>query len=456
MTAVAETRRDRPKRGFVAFCVTLFERWMPDPFVIAIALTLLTGLAAWLIAPNGKPDVIITAWYAGIFKILTFAFQMILILVAGHALANAPPIKRGIVALVSIAKTPNQAVVLTFLTCAVASFLNWGFGLVICAMVSREMARRMRIDFGWIVAAAYSGWMVWATGFSSSIALTQATKGSDLNIIEKVTGHVTPFGDMVFKAWNIVPTVLVVILVPLLFIAIRPRDEDVVAFEPPPEEGQTAVKPERGGHDAPARRADRWPGLAWAMSLAGFAYIAFIWITKGPTIDVNLVIFVFLMLGLALHASPVAYVRAIDAAASQVGSMILQYPIYGGIMGILTATGLAGVISKAFVAVATAHTLPFWSYIASLFITMLVPSGGGHWAVQGPFVVPAAVQLGASPAAVAIAVAAGESVAYMLQPFFALPVVAIAGIGIQRVMGYTVITFLMTNVIWIGATLLLM
>lgn len=455
MTAVAETGRERPKRGFVAFCVTLFERWMPDPFVIAIALTLATALAAFLLAPNGKPDVIITSWYAGIFKILTFAFQMILILVAGHALANAPPIKRGIVALVSIAKTPNQAVVLTFLTCALAAFLNWGFGLVIAAMVSREMARRMRIDFGWIVAAAYSGWMVWATGFSSSIALTQATKGSDLNIIEKVTGHVTPFGDMVFRAWNVVPTLLVVIVVPILFIAIKPRDEDVVAFEPGPETA-AAGKPDRGGSDAPARRADRWPGLAWAMSLAGFAYVAFIWITKGPSIDINLVIFVFLMAGLALHASPVAYVKAIDAAASQVGSMILQYPIYGGIMGILTATGLAGVISKAFVAVASAHTLPFWSYIASLFITMLVPSGGGHWAVQGPFVVPAAVQLGASPAAVAIAVAAGESVAYMLQPFFALPVVAIAGIGIQRVMGYTVITFLVTNVIWIGATLLLM
>lgn len=455
MTAVAETGRERPKRGFVAFCVTLFERWMPDPFVIAIALTLATALAAFLLAPNGKPDVIITSWYAGIFKILTFAFQMILILVAGHALANAPPIKRGIVALVSIAKTPNQAVVLTFLTCALAAFLNWGFGLVIAAMVSREMARRMRIDFGWIVAAAYSGWMVWATGFSSSIALTQATKGSDLNIIEKVTGHVTPFGDMVFRAWNVVPTLLVVIVVPILFIAIKPRDEDVVAFEPGPE-ATVAGKPDRGGSDAPARRADRWPGLAWAMSLAGFAYVAFIWITKGPSIDINLVIFVFLMAGLALHASPVAYVKAIDAAASQVGSMILQYPIYGGIMGILTATGLAGVISKAFVAVASAHTLPFWSYVASLFITMLVPSGGGHWAVQGPFVVPAAVQLGASPAAVAIAVAAGESVAYMLQPFFALPVVAIAGIGIQRVMGYTVITFLVTNVIWIGATLLLM
>jgi len=455
MTAIAETRPERPKRGFVAICVSLFERWMPDPFVIAIVLTLATGLAAFVLAPNGKPDVIITSWYAGIFKILTFAFQMILILVAGHALANAPPIKRAIVAIVSIAKTPNQAVVLTFLVCAAAAFLNWGFGLVIAAMVSREMAKRMRIDFGWIVAAAYSGWMVWATGFSSSIALTQATKGSDLNIIEKVTGHVTPFGDMVFKAWNIVPTALVVILVPIMFILIRPRDEDVVAFEPPPE-AAVAGKPDRGGQDAPARRADRWPWFAWALSAAGFAYVAYVWITKGPTIDINLVIFVFLMLGLALHASPIAYVRAVDNAASQVGAMILQYPIYGGIMGILTTTGLAGVISKAFVAIASAHTLPFWSYICSLFITMLVPSGGGHWAVQGPFVVPAAVQLGASPAAVAIAVAAGESVAYMLQPFFALPVVAIAGIGIQRVMGYTVVTFMLTCVIWIGATLLLM
>jgi short-chain fatty acids transporter len=179
-------------------------------------------------------------------------------------------------------------------------------------------------------------------------------------------------------------------------------------------------------------------------------------VTKGPTIDVNTIIWIFLMLGIALHASPVAYVGAVNSAAKQVGSMILQYPIYGGIMGMLNATGLAGVISKAFVVVASAHTLPFWSYVCSLFVTFLVPSGGGHWAVQGPFVIPAAVQLGASTSATAMAVAAGENVAYMLQPFFALPVVAIAGIGIQRVMGYTVVTFMVSCVIWIGATLFLM
>jgi short-chain fatty acids transporter len=135
--------------------------------------------------------------------------------------------------------------------------------------------------------------------------------------------------------------------------------------------------------------------------------------------------------------------------------MMLQYPIYGGIMGIMTATGLAEIISRSFVAAASAHTLPFLGYIASLCITFVVPSGGGHWAVQGPFTIPAAVALHASIPATTMGVAMGEEVANMLQPFWALPVVAIAGIGIQRVLGFTVVTFLVTAVIY-GAALLVL
>jgi short-chain fatty acids transporter len=450
------TTREMPRpRGFVAVSVNIFERWMPDPFVIAIGLTLATATAAFFLAPKGTPDVIITSWYKGIFDILAFAFQMILILATGHALANAPIVKRGIRAIVSVAKTPNQAVVLTFLICACASFLNWGFGLVIAAMLSREVASRMRIDFGWLVASAYSGWVVWATGFSSSIALTQASKGNALNIIEKVTGKVTPFADMVFQPYNLIATALIVVSVPIAFILIRPRDEDVVAFQPEPEVPPSAANL-RGDPGAPARRLDNSPIWSWLLLAAAIAYLAYAWSTKGVTIDVNTIIFIFLMLGIGLHGAPVNYVAAMNNAAKQIGSLVLQYPLYGGIMGMITATGLAGVISNWFVAIATSHTLPFWSYICSLFITFLVPSGGGHWAVQGPFVVPAAVQLGASVPATAMAVAAGENVAYMLQPFFALPVVAIAGIGIQRVMGFTVVTFMITGVIWAGATLLLM
>ena len=362
------TTREMPRpRGFVAVSVNIFERWMPDPFVIAIGLTLATAAAAFFLAPKGTPDVIITSWYKGIFDILAFAFQMILILATGHALANAPIVKRGIRAIVSVAKTPNQAVVLTFLICACASFLNWGFGLVIAAMLSREVASRMRIDFGWLVASAYSGWVVWATGFSSSIALTQASKGNALNIIEKVTGKVTPFADMVFQPYNLIATALIVVSVPIAFILIRPRDEDVVAFEPEPEVPQTASNL-RGDPGAPARRLDNSPIWSWLLLAAAIAYLAYAWSTKGVTIDVNTIIFIFLMLGIGLHGAPVNYVVAMNNAAKQIGSLVLQYPLYGGIMGMITATGLAGVISNWFVAIATSHTLPFWSYICSLFI----------------------------------------------------------------------------------------
>jgi short-chain fatty acids transporter len=137
------------------------------------------------------------------------------------------------------------------------------------------------------------------------------------------------------------------------------------------------------------------------------------------------------------------------------GPLILQYPLYGGIMGIMTATGLADVISKAFVTFSNVHTLPFWNFIASMIISLFIPSGGGHWAVQGPFAVPAAAQLHSSQAATAMAVAMGEQVTNMVQPFWALPVLAIAGISLRRVMGFTVMSFLVGAIVY-GLALLVL
>ena len=187
---------------------------------------------------------------------------------------------------------------------------------------------------------------------------------------------------------------------------------------------------------------------------AGIAAVVLLCVQGTFSFDVNMIILIFLIAGIALHGTPVAYGNAMKNAAKQTGGMMLQYPFYGGIMGIMHCTGLADVIRKVFVAISTSHTLPFWSYICSLIITFFVPSGGGHWAVQGPFVVPAAVP--SIPRwRSAMGVAMGEQVANMLQPFWALPVVAMAGIGIQRVMGITVFTFVVAGVIY-GAGLLLL
>ena len=399
----------------------------------------------------GTPQIIVTSWYSGMFGILSFAFQMILILVSGHTLAHTPPVQRGLRRLVSAIATPNQAVVVTFLTAAVASWINWGFGLVVGAVLAREVAKHVRVDFAWLVAAAYSGFVIYDSGPSGSIPLSQASPGNALNIVEKVTGHILPYGQSIFTTLNVVPTLLVLAVMPFVLMRMRPPDDEVRVFVPAAE---TAPKVATQSHLL-ARRIEHSPVGSLFLVAAGIAYIATAFYQGRLTVDANLVIFVFLIAGLALHGSPLNFADAVKNAAKQTGSMILQYPIYGGIMGIMTATGLAQQISSSIAASASAFSLPILSFVSSIFISLVIPSGGGHWAVQGPFTIPAAVTLNASVSATTMAVAMGEQVANMLQPFWALPVVAIAGIGIQRVMGFTVVTFLVSGLIY-GAALLLL
>ena len=421
--------------------------------MFAVLLTLLTAALAFILAPHRGAADVASAWYKGIFDIFEFALQMILILVTGYALASSAPVRRGLHALAGIGTTPQRAVIVTFVTSAIACWLNWGFGLVVAGLLARDVARRIRIDFGWLVAAAYAGFLIWASGLSSSIALAQATPGSKLNLVQALTGTVLPLSQTIFAPFNLVPVIVLLIVIPALFLAFQPRGNDIVVAS------FGADAPQSDANGAIPTLGDRL-NRAWilnvALALAGFAYLASGWIAHGftsPTIQ-N-VIFIFFLLGLLLHRTPLAYVRAVNDAARITGPLLIQYPLYGGIMGIMTGTGLAGVIAQGFVTFSTAATLPFWSYLSSILISLFVPSGGGHWAVQGPFVVPAAAKLGASQAATAMGVAIGEEVANMIQPFWCLPVLAIAGVGLQRVMAFTALAFFAALVVF-GASLLLL
>ena len=433
----------------VGLFVRLFERVIPDPFLFAIILTFITAALALFFAPQHGAWDILSGWYNGIFDpktgILSFAIQMILVLVTGYALATAPPVRRALEGLAAVARTPGRAIVITIVISMSACWINWGFGLVVAAIIAREMAKRVRMDFGWLVAGAYSGFLVWASGPSSSIALAQATVGSPLNIVYKNTGALLPLSQTVFTVFNLLPVAVLFVVIPLVFRAMQPAegesipaDVDKLLAEDASPPSDVAVEPSFA-----TRLENAWI-LNMLLVIAGTAYLAFSWIRSGVHIDINTVIFIFLLAGLLLHARPIAYVGAMNRAARVTGPLLLQYPFYGGIMGIMSGTGLAAVIAAGFVHLSTAATLPFWSYVASIFISLFVPSGGGHWAVQGPLVVPAASALHASQAACAMAVAMGEEVANMIQPFWALPLIAIAGIGIRRVMGYTVISFLVS------------
>jgi short-chain fatty acids transporter len=359
-------------------------------------------------------------------------------LVAGYALATSPVIHRGLAKIASLANTPAGAVSLTLLVSMIASWLNWGLGLVTAALLAREIAKRVPIDFGWLVAAAYSGFVISTEGLSGSIALSQATHGSVLNIVEKVTGHGLPLSQTVFTRFNLIPIAVLLIVLPVLFRYLGPTEEHAVIADPERLRAED--------------RANQLPEAADTLG-AKLDHVLMELKRSHGQIDLNLVIMILVLVGLLLHWRPTAYIAAVKHAARITGPLILQYPLYGGLMGIITTTGLAAVLSKILIGVSTQHTLPFFTYLTSLVITLFVPSGGGHWAVQGPFAIPAAVNLHSSLAGTTMAVAMGESVANMLQPFFALPILAIAGIRMRQMMGFMVITFFVSLVVF-GTSLL--
>jgi short-chain fatty acids transporter len=444
-----ETMLRRLTRIFVRYA----ERYIPDPYLYALILTFVTAGAAAVFTASA-PAMIVTAWYDGIWNILAFAMQMALILSTGVALADAPPVRRLLERVASIPARQSGAVVTLFLAGALSSWLNWGFGLVAGALLAREMAKRIRdVDFGLLVAAAYMGNMVWASGLSSSIALASATPGSALNIIEKVTGRIAPLNETIFTVYNLVPTLLIFLLIPVMLLAIAPGESEMKRVDGAillREDAAPAVAPRETSF---ATVIENTPVFTLLLVGMGLAYEANVITTRGFTLDINGMIFIALMLGLIFHWRPIRYVRAFNRAARTVGPILLQFPLYGGIMGIMTGTGLAAVISQAFVAFSTHATLPFWSFVSSNIISLFVPSGGGHWAVQGPFMVPAAQSLAVSPAMTAMAVAMGEQTANMIQPFWALPVLAIAGLGIKDIMGYCVMALFVGLVIYGGALL---
>lgn len=432
--------------------VRIMQKWMPDPFLFAVILTFLTWGLSLALTDAGVVD-LGDYWFKGVFRLLPFAMQMILILVSGHALANAPLVRRGLDRLSSLPSTQGQAAVTVLLGAAAASLLNWGFGLVVGAILAKRVAARLRTaDFAFLVAAAYSGFIVWESGLSSSIALISATPGSAMNFAETLGGRVLPLHETLLSALNLVPVALLLVILPLLFVWMQPRPEAVRPFDPPREadDGEESET----GPPTPARRIEEARPVSILLGILALGGLAAHLKTTGGTIDINSVILLLLSLGVLLHGTPIRYVRAVNVAARTVGPLIIQYPLYGGIQGMLEHSGAAKVLSGWFVSLSTEWTLPFWSYVASALLNFFVPSGGGQWVVQGPIAIDAANTLGASHAATAMGVAFGDQVANMVQPFWALPLLAITGLGARHIMGYCVISFVAGFTIF-GAALLI-
>jgi short-chain fatty acids transporter len=439
----------------------LARRWVPDPFVLAVLLTLTTFVVA-LLYVGFDVDRVLTAWLEGkgggkgFWSLLTFAMQMCLILVTGHALAESPPVARALNFLADRARTPGSAVAIVAVAAMALGLVNWGLGLIAGALLARKVGQRARerdipIHYPLVVAAGYTGLLVWHGGLSGSAPLKVTTTADLAEVLGTHTASTIgsiPLGETLGSLGNLVVNGILLVLVPLVLVRMLPElGARVAAPALGPELAPTPSDP--AAEATPAARLERSGWLTLAIVTPGLAAFAItLWRVGFGQLSLNLINFLFLFLGLALHRSTRSYLAAVGEGARGCAGIIIQFPLYAGIMGVLAGTGLLAVMAQG-VAALGAGLLPAAGFYMAGLVNLFVPSGGGQWAVQGPLLVEAALQAGVAPSRMVMALAYGDQWTNMLQPFWALPLLAITGARARDIIGYTAVLLVVSQVVFL-------
>lgn len=427
-------------RRLTHFLVALVQKYLPDPFLFAVILTFIVFIGGVALT-DSTPYMMAQHWGGGFWNLLTFSMQMVLVLVTGHALANSAPIKKVLESIASMAKTPVGAVMITAFVAAIASWVNWGFGLVVGALLGREMARQVKgLDYRLIIASAYIGFLTWHGGLAGSIPLALATP-TDWSF--ELTGGIN-VGETIFSSFNLIIAIFLIVTLPILVrFMVPPKEEtfeiDPALLEPEVEKTDPAVQ------KTPAEKIENSPVISILLTVLAVTYLIYYFGTGG-TLNLNIVNFMFLFAGILFHWTPKAYIKALYEAVRGSGGIILQFPFYAGIMGMMVSSGLAVLISQWFVSVSSEFSFPFFAFLSAGIVNFFVPSGGGQWAVQGPILLPAAFELGVDAAKASMAIAWGDAWTNMIQPFWALPALGIAGLNARDIMGYCIIALIYSGI----------
>ncbi|MCB9086575.1 MAG: short-chain fatty acid transporter [Bdellovibrionaceae bacterium] len=417
----------------------IMRQYTPDPFVIAIALSAIVIILASLTTPHSTGEVL-HQWGSGFWNLITFTLQMAMILLGGYVMATSKPVQWLLHRLAQSVRSPVMAIALATFVAGIASWLNWGLGLVVGAFFAIELAKaHPGINFRLLVASSYSGFLLWHGGLSGSIPLLLNTKG---NFTEDLMGgRIIPLSDTLFSPFNLVVLASLFVLLPLLnSLMAKPEDPQTFLFTNEPEEQDRVA-------ETFADRLDDSPVVTIVLAAMGLGFLMQQVLRGEFALDLNRINFLFFFIGLLLHWRPRRFLVAALEGAKKTGPILIQYPLYAGIMGVMVKSGLADSMSQVFVNVANAKTLPLLTFFSAGLVNFFVPSGGGQWAVQAPVVIPAAQQLGADIPLTAMAVAWGDSWTNLAQPFWALPLLAIAGLKIRDIMGYCLMALLFSGLI---------
>jgi short-chain fatty acids transporter len=416
-------------------------RFVPSSFSIAVLLSLLTmGLAmGWADAPAAR---VLESWGGGFWELLSFSMQMALVMFTGYLLALTRPVRALLEHLAALARGPRSAVVLMAAVSMGLAYINWGLSLVASAMLVRFVVRRRPdVDYRLLVACAYFGLgATWHAGLSASAPLLVATPG---HFLEKQLG-IIPIDRTLFSPFNVGLTVAVVGVLTLMAWALHPRPERTVRVDPTVlEELKDFEPPLRPRERSLAVWMDFSPLLNAVFGVLGLLWLGrHLWLNGGwKALNLNVVNFLFLALAVLLHGTPARLLKASEEAAGVLHGIVLQFPLYAGIYGIFKATGLTERIGHAFVSLSTQSTFPAIVYLYSGVVNYFVPSGGSKWAIEAPYLLEAARTLGVAPEKVVLAYAWGDMATDLIQPFWALPLLAVARLDFKDILGFLLVAF---------------
>jgi short-chain fatty acids transporter len=431
-------------RSLANFFTRIMQRWIPDAFLFAIILTFVV-LIGGVVAEDRSVNQMIDYWGGGVWNLLTFSMQVILTLVTGHVLAQTSLVHGSLRKLAGVARTPGQAIVVMAVIALICGWINWGFGLIASGLFAREIAQRVRgVHYPLLVAAAYSCMLVWHAGLSGSIPLKIAVADGD-SISQLMGGQSIPVSETIFSGPVLIICAVLLATVPFVFRLMMPVAEQVREI-PASLRKPGPVKIPVQGEMTPAERLEN--SMLISLLLGGMgAYYLMGYFIDGGKLGLNILNMIFLVLGILLQKTPANYLRALNDAIHSTSGIVLQFPLYAGIMGMMVNSGLAVSVSEWFVSISTADTFTLFTFLSAGIVNFFVPSGGGQWAVQAPIVMPAAQSLGVPLNQVAMAVAFGDAWTNMVQPFWALPLLGIAGLGIKDIMGYCTVVLLWSGMV---------
>lgn len=429
------------------------EKAVPDPFILALLLTVLVAVLGAVMLAGAAPEAgvagaLLAGWTSGFTSgpLLAFALQMCLVLVTGHALALSPPVQRAVAVIARLPKSAGAAAALVAFVACVAAIAHWGLGAIVGAFLAREIGRHapergLALHYPLLGGAAYAGLAVWHGGLSGSAPLKVAEEG---HFVEALSG-VLPMSQTVFSTLNFAVTGGLLLLIPVVFYLMTPKEAADLVGPDPKRLAPLPTREKQPIDSAPAWLAET-PLVGWLVGGAGVFIVVGAWAKGEMKFDLNFVNFFFLFLGVACQGSLRHYVEAIADGAKGAGAIILQFPFYFGILGLMRASGMIDVISSGFVNVASQQTFPVLAFMSSGFVNLLVPSGGGQWAVQGEVLLTAGQELAVDPATTIMAFSYGDAWTNMLQPFWALPLLGIMGLRAKDIIGYTGVVLLVMAV----------